>query len=130
MNIASIALAAVVFCVIAVTLRQSRPEFSTAFSFCGAAFVLLIVINELIPLIDLLNTVTGLSGISEEGVKTVLKAVGICLITQFASDTCRGAGENAVAGAVETAGKIAVMLTAIPLFDDVLKGAMEFIKTG
>lgn len=128
MNIAAISVAAVAFCVIAVTLKQSRPEFSTAFSLCSVAVVLVLVFKELEPLIELLNRAGELSGISDKGIKIVLKSVGICLITQFASDTCRGAGEPAIAGTVEAAGKIAVMLCAVPLFSDVLNSALNFVS--
>ena len=58
---------------------------------------------------------------AEDVCQTVLlKALAVCYITQLASDCCRDSGESAVAGKIEFAGKIAVLLIAVPLFESIL----------
>ena len=51
----------------------------------------------------------------------LLKSLGICLVTQFASDACKDAGESSMAGKVELAGKIAVIVAAMPMFEKVIQ---------
>ena len=58
----------------------------------------------------------------------MLKALGIALITQFVSDTCRDNGENALASITETVAKIAVIVMLLPLFEtvfDIVSGLLK-----
>ena len=50
-----------------------------------------------------------------QGIQVLLKALGICYITQLAADTCKDAGQQAIATKVELAGKVAVLAIAMPM---------------
>ncbi|MFR5069076.1 MAG: SpoIIIAC/SpoIIIAD family protein [Eubacteriales bacterium] len=43
--------------------------------------------------------------------------IGHLFLAQFAADACRDAGESSLASKVELAGKVAVILMALPLFE-------------
>ena len=64
---------------------------------------------------------TERSGLSSLAVQTILKCVGISLITEFASDTCRDAGETSLAARVELFGRVASLIVAIPLFKEFIE---------
>ncbi|MFZ5641387.1 MAG: stage III sporulation protein AD, partial [Bacillota bacterium] len=57
--------------------------------------------------------------------ETVMKIIGIAYIAEFGAQICRDAGEGAVAGEIEFAAKVIVMVLAIPIivavFDTLLK---------
>ena len=57
------------------------------------------------------------AGADEEYLTVLFKALGICYITQFACDICKDSGENALATQAELAGKISLMVIALPLFE-------------
>ena len=57
----------------------------------------------------------------------LFKALGICYLTQFAADSCRDAGESALAVKAEIAGRIAVLLISLPLLSQVASTAMDLI---
>ncbi len=50
----------------------------------------------------------------------MLKAVGIAVTGQFASHTCKDAGESALAFAVELSAKAAILAAAFPLITQLL----------
>ena len=50
-----------------------------------------------------------------------LKTVGIAIVTKIGSDLCRDAGESALAAALEFAGTVCALLTALPLLRAVLE---------
>ena len=50
----------------------------------------------------------------------VLKAAGITLLTQLTADTCRDAGETALAAKAELVGRVLLLAVAVPLFQDLL----------
>ena len=59
-------------------------------------------------------------GLASAHITAVLKAAGICLLTQLAADTCRDAGEAALAGKAELTGRLLLLLLAVPLFEELL----------
>ena len=66
------------------------------------------------PVLSCVETLSQFSGFEHLG--TVFKAVAIALMAQSVQDLCMEAGQTALAGRVELAGKVAVLLAAMPLF--------------
>lgn len=58
----------------------------------------------------------------------LFKALGICLITQLASDACRDAGEAALASKADLAGKVTLLVLALPLFQKIGELAVSLIN--
>ena len=57
----------------------------------------------------------------------MFKTLGICFLAQFAADSCRDAGESALASKVELAGKISILVLSLPLFEDIAQTALGLI---
>ena len=123
---------------LSVLLRQYRPEHSLLLSIgCGVG-ILIWLLGELAPLAlkalrvelaPLAEQIRRLSSMafSGEAPDILLRSLGICLITQIACDTCRDAGEGAIASRLETAGKAAMLLLAAPMFTQLLEQALALI---
>ncbi len=126
MNIVSVAGVAVVICLLAVTVRQIKPEFSVGILILGGCAVAAVCLAFIAPTVKELNELSAKYSLSE-GFTLVLKAVGICFIAQIAADTCRDAACTSLAVKVEAAGKIAVLAVVFPLFKSLLETAVEII---
>ena len=59
--------------------------------------------------------------------KVLTKALGISLICTLTSDMTADLGMNTLSGKVEFAGKLAILLSAMPLFDTLLSHVEKFI---
>lgn len=102
---------------ISVLLRQFRPELSMVLSAVCAVGLLGWLLTECEPVLETVRQF--LSACTENSLKTgplLLRALGLCLTTQFACDVCKDAGETAIAARLETAGRAALLLLAMPLF--------------
>lgn len=55
---------------------------------------------------------------------TLLRALGITYLTCTASDICKAAGEAAVGGYIELAGRVEIMLLCLPLFRELTELAL------
>lgn len=78
-------------------------------------------IAESIPdVLEKMDMLMAYSGLDREYVSILFKALGICWLTQFASDICRDCGEGAIASAAEVFGKIQLVLLSLPLFEEVI----------
>lgn len=107
--------------------RQYRPEYALFLSLLCGIGILLWLLSELMPVFEKLGQLSSLALGESEGTQILLKSLGICLITQAASDTCRDIGETAIAARLELAGRAAMLLLAMPLFGQLLTQALELI---
>jgi stage III sporulation protein AD len=57
----------------------------------------------------------------------LIKALGIGYLCRFASDLCRDAGETALAGYVELAGKVMIVVLSFPLLEQVAQTVKRLI---
>ena len=119
---------AVVSAILIVLLRQNRPEQGLLLSLLAAAILLLWLLEGVAPILEeLQQLVTRFSFGAEKG-QVLFKTLGICFLTQTAADVCRDAGEGSLAGKIELAGKLAVLLLCMPLFQSLLDIAAGLIR--
>ena len=70
--------------------------------------------------LEKMDTLMEYSGLEKDYVSILFKALGVCLLTQFASDICRDCNEAAIASAAEIFGKLQLVILAIPLFESLI----------
>ncbi|MCI8443529.1 MAG: stage III sporulation protein AD [Provencibacterium sp.] len=110
-----------------VLLRQYRPEYALLCSVLCSVLIFAAVLSGLLPaLSELENWLYSLS-VKGEYTAVLFKALGICFITQIACDSCRDAGESAIASKIELAGKFALVVLALPMFREILQIALTFM---
>lgn len=54
----------------------------------------------------------------------ILRALGITYITWTSSEICKSVGENGIAGYVETAGRVEIVVLCLPLLEEFLEVAL------
>ena len=110
---------------VSVLLRQFRPELSMVLSAVCAVGLLGWLLTECEPVLEIVRQfLSACTGNSLETGQLLLRALGLCLTTQFACDVCKDAGETAIAARLETAGRAALLLLAMPLFSLLLEQAL------
>lgn len=121
MNIVIIASVALIAAVLSIVLKQYKPEYSLFISIAAGILILLSVIAVIEPIISFIGELTDMAGLEGVYGEVLIKALAICYITQLACDCCKDAGENAIAGKLQIAGKIAVLLIALPMFKSLVE---------
>ena len=127
MNVVS---AAVVAAFLTVVLRRYLPEQALAVGLIGGAVILAVAGISAMPVLDEIRALLSDGGVSGEYVTVLFKALGVSLLTQLAADACRDAGEQGLAAKAEFAGKIAMLVQALPLFGKVGDIALSLIRGG
>lgn len=120
MNILSIAFLGVFTAIISLSIQRYNSEISFMLSIAGCILIFLSVLLNLNSVYETLKSILSTAGVNITYISVLLKALGICFLTEFACDCCMDAGQKALAGNVSLAGKILVLVTAIPLYKDVL----------
>jgi stage III sporulation protein AD len=129
MNIIAIAGIAILAAILAAMLRRYHQEYSVILSIAAGVIILFEVFANITPAVRQISTLLSSSGLSAEYAVILFKALGICFLAQFAADSCRDAGESALASKVELAGKIAIVILSLPLFENIASTAVGLIGT-
>ena len=112
----------------ALILGQYRPEFRMLVTAAVTLLLMAMVLEQLSPVLEQLRSTMELTGLTGDYAAILFKAVGICLLTQLAGDVCRDSGESSIASKIELAGRAAILLTAMPLIQEVLAWAWELMN--
>lgn len=128
MWIIAAAAAGLVGTVLALILGQYRPEFRMLVIAAVTLLLMAMVLEQLSPVLEQLRSTMELTGLTGDYAAILFKAVGICLLTQLAGDVCRDSGESSIASKIELAGRAAILLTAMPLIQEVLAWAWELMN--
>ena len=121
MNIVKI----VFLCMLAVLLyalmRQLCPEFAPLVALAGVGVILVQLIGVLLNVSSTVENLISLAGLEKENVEILIKALAVCVITQFAADVCYDNSFSSAAAAVELAGRVGAIALAMPM----IKAAAE-----
>lgn len=120
MNVVTISVLALVAVVIITALKPKNSEIALMLGISASILILLSLLSGFSQVSDTINNIIAVSGISTNYIAILLKVIGICLITEFAVNTCKDAGSQSLANNVSLAGKIMVTVTSIPLYNDIL----------
>lgn len=93
----------------------------TALSFLIIAYAL----KNIVPLLDYFTAFYNSE--TDTAFKTLTKVLGITLICNLVSDMATDFGMGSIAGKIEFVGKVAVLLSAMPLLDSLLSQVEGFV---
>ncbi len=125
MNILSICAVAILTSVLALSLRRHNAEISFIAAIAGCTLILVSVLINMTSLYETLRDILSSAQIKVEYITVLLKALGICFLTEFACDMCIDAGQRALAGNVSLAGRLLIVVSAVPLYKDVLNTVLS-----
>lgn len=108
-------------------IKQQRPEIAVQLSLALATIIFFMVLSKINIILNLFRDMAAKANISSMYLNTILKIIGIAYVTEFGAQVCRDAGEGAVAGKIEFAGKVLVMVMAIPIIALVLDTIVRLI---
>ena len=128
MNIFAVIGAGIAAAAISVILRQYNKEYGLYIGLAVSVIIFLYILGCMKPVFSLVDNLIEISGTSGEYVGILIKSLAICYITQLASDCCRDCGETAIASRIDFAGKIALLLISIHLFEAILGIVKELIN--
>ncbi|HBS93761.1 MAG: stage III sporulation protein AD [Eubacteriales bacterium] len=120
MSIMQIVALAVVAVVLIVVIRQERPELALQISMVAGIIILVFAVWKLVGIIKVLERMALRAQLNMVFLSALLKIIGIAYIAEFGTQVCRDAGENALAFKVELAGKVMILILAVPIISTIV----------
>ena len=112
-------------------LRQYKPEWAVFIRMAVTVVSLGIILSMAGTVITYVTTLTeGTGALDGATWSLLLKALGIAFLTETAASICRDSGEASLAGWVEMAGKLEILLLSFPLIRTVLDTVATLLGRG
>lgn len=120
--IAFVALAAIVL------LKQIKPEFALLLKLAALLLLGFLAFSNVSDAVSEIFSFGERVSIDSEMLKILLKALGLCLVAQIASDVCKDCGESALSTSVELVGKLSIVLMALPVAAQLIEISLGWIN--
>ncbi|MFZ5925236.1 MAG: stage III sporulation protein AD [Bacillota bacterium] len=128
MDIARVLAVCVVATVLIVMLRSQRPEIAIWLSIITAVIVFASMLRHISFLVRALTDLASRTKAGNIYFVTVLKVIGVAYLASFGAEVCRDAGEGAIATKLEFAGKVIILVMALPVLVAVLETIIRFLR--
>ena len=127
MNIFAIISLGLIGSVLALTIKETRPEMAILVTLATGVAITFVIAKDLIGVFRAICDIVNQSGVNSKYFEIAIKASVIAYITQFASEMCKDAGEGAIGVKIEFAGKLSILVLSIPVISAFLNSISELL---
>ena len=122
-----VALLGIVGVLLALQLKSLKSEYSIYLCLGVSALIFWYMTEQLGSILEGLEMIQDTLPLNAGYIRTLIKIVGITYIAEFASDLCKDAGYQAVAGQIQMFGKLSVLAVSIPILTALLDTVRTFL---
>jgi stage III sporulation protein AD len=111
---------ALISALLAVFVRERHKEAGLLISVAAGLILFLTAARQIQTVYLAVDSITAKAGVDISYLSTVMKVMGVAYLTEFGSQICKDAGENAIGSKLEMCGKIMVLILSLPIFSAAL----------
>ncbi len=118
----------IIGCILVLVLKQYQRSYGLLLSIGLCLLVIVQILPDAERILSTAEQTLHRGNVDASYFGILCKAVGISYLTQFGTDICRDAGENALGTAVELCGRVLLLVLALPLFVTLSETVLEMIQ--
>ena len=108
-------------------LKQIKSPYAEMISLATCLLIIFYSLSRLSAVFEIINTIGAYFSEQKDYFKILLKIIGITYVADFASNICKDAGYNAIAGQIEIFGKISILAISSPIILALLETIYGFL---
>ncbi|MCM3715251.1 stage III sporulation protein AD [Alkalihalobacillus oceani] len=112
---------------LALVVKEQKPIFAFMLTVFVGVLIFLFLIDEITKIIAMLSGIAEQANMNMMYLQTILKIIGIAYIAEFGAQIAKDAGQAAIASKIELAGKILILVMAIPILTAVIEVVLTLI---
>lgn len=129
MDIIQIVVLGIVASILYIVLKDMNTSFAFFVIVITGVLIFLAIIKQIGVIFQLIETLGNKANIDGMYMETILKIIGIAYIAEIGASLTKDAGLSSVASKIELAGKIFILLLAIPIITAVIEAIISFIPS-
>ena len=108
-------------------LKSTKPELSFVVVVTGIIIILLFILDMVKGSFAILSEIAAMTGLENGVIKILIKIVGVGYLTEFSAGVLNDFNAGSVADKVSLAGKVTVMVMALPIISGLLTLIKQFL---
>ncbi len=115
MDIFQIVMVALIGTILVQVIKGQVSHMATMLTLVTCILILFSIVPHILVIKDIMINLSSYIDGEEMYIDIIFKIIGIAYIAEFASSICSDAGESAIAGKVELAGKMIILVVSSPI---------------
>ena len=124
MNIMQIVALGLICVVMTMLLKEYYAPIGILLVIAFGVVVFAQIFSQLAVILDTFRDLSSQAGVNTLYLSTIFKVIGIAYIGEFAAQTCRDGGSNAIASKIELAAKIIILSLMLPILSAILQNIL------
>ena len=125
-----VAVFGIVASLIAMKIKTIRPEIAVVIAVISSILLAMYGLKQMEEILTVFEMIRSYSKIPQSYFQILLKLIGISFICEFASNICKAAGQASIAKQIEFAGKLAILIVGLPVFESLLGTIQKLLGNG
>ncbi|WP_117169254.1 stage III sporulation protein AD [Paraliobacillus sediminis] len=127
MAIIQIVTIAIVASLLVLLVKEQKPTFAFLIVLLTSVIIFFFVIEYIGKVIELIRALSNKANIDNMYLETILQIIGISYVAEFGAHLTRDAGLESVAAKIELAGKLLIIVLAVPILTAVIETILNFL---
>lgn len=119
----------VIATVLILLVKEQKPMFAFLLATFVGILIFLSVVGKITEIMKILDRLANQAKVNHLFLETILKIIGIAYIAEFGAQVTRDAGQGSIAAKIELAGKILIMVMAIPIIIAIIETVIKILPT-
>lgn len=115
---------------LALQLKSLKSEYSLYLCIGISLLIFGFAAEKLQIILEGMEAIQNCLPLRADYIQTLMKIIGITYIAEFASDLCKDAGYQTIAGQIQIFGKLSVLAVSIPILAALLDTIQAFLGGG
>ncbi len=120
MAILQIVAIGVLSAVLALTVKRQSPDMALMISIAASVLLFLMLLPMLAETVGILERVGGMLDGGMPYIAVAVKVIGVAYMAELGASVCADAGESAIAAKIDMAGRIILLVLAMPVLMDLV----------
>ncbi|MBO8163143.1 MAG: stage III sporulation protein AD [Brevibacillus sp.] len=127
MEIVQIVGLGIVATILALVINEQKSMFAFLLAIVSGVIIFLFLIDKIAEVIRILERLAVQADLNMIFLKTILKIIGIAYIAEFGAQITRDAGQGAIAAKIELAGKVLILVMAVPIVQIIIETVVDLL---
>ncbi|WP_226035051.1 stage III sporulation protein AD [Aquibacillus saliphilus] len=127
MEIIQIVSLGIITSLLVLIIKEQKPSFAFFLILLTGIFIFITIIGHVAEILNLIYYLGEKANVNGMYIETILQIIGIAYLAEFGASITRDAGLSSVASKIELAGKVLILVLAVPILTAVIETIIGFI---
>jgi len=113
--------------ILALVVKEQKPMFAFLLAIASGVIIFYFLVGKIAEVIRILERLAVQADLNLVFLETILKIIGIAYIAEFGAQMTRDAGQGAIASKIELAGKVLILVMAVPIIQIIIETVIDLL---